>query len=179
MFIFYADLNDVDHKDGDQILSRRQSRRFALQVLYSNEFLREDIGEVAGRIAQTLHNEIDEFSREIMTRTSQQAEVLDQMILEGLVDRNINRLAILERVLIRMSLCELLYFPDIPIEVTLNEAVDLSKEFISLKSSRFVNGLLDTLVKKLDKEQKVKKTLLARLPSGMKKDERQSKEIKL
>jgi N utilization substance protein B len=179
MFIFYTDLNDVDHKDGDQILSRRQSRRFALQVLYSNEFLREDIGEVAGRIARTLHNEIDEFSREIMTRTSQQAEELDQLILEGLVDRNINRLPILEKVLIRMALCELLHFPDIPIEVTLNEAVDLSKEFISLKSSRFVNGLLDSLVKKLDKEQKVKKSLLARLPSGMKRDERHSKEIKL
>jgi transcription antitermination protein NusB len=179
MFIFYADLDDVDHKDGDHILSRRQSRRFALQVLYSNEFLKEDIEEVASRIAATLHNEVDEFSREIMTKTSRQIEELDHLILEGLVDRNINRLPILEKVLIRMALCELLHFPDIPIEVTLNEAVDLSKEFISLKSSRFVNGLLDTLVKKLDKEKKVNKSLLARLPSSMKKDERQGKEIKL
>jgi N utilization substance protein B len=179
MFIMYSILDEVDHKDGDQALSRRQSRRFALQVLYCNEFLKEDIVEVAGRVARTLHNEIDDFSRDIITRTANQAEELDELILQGLVDRNIKRLPILERVLIRMALCELLNFPDIPIEVTLNEAVDISKEFISLKSSRFVNGLLDTLVKKLDKEKKVKKTLLARLPLAVKKSERQNKEIKL
>jgi len=56
-------------------------------------------------------------------------------------------------------------FPDIPVEVTLNEAVDLSKEFTSIKSSRFVNGVLDTLVKMLEKENKLNKSLIARLPS--------------
>ncbi len=177
MFIIYSHLKNNDHKDGDQGLSRRQSRRFALQVLFCNEFLKEDVRDVAQRVAKTLRNEIDEFSKELITRTFEQSEELDTLILQSLVDRNIERLAILERVLLRMSLCELLYFPEIPIEVTLNEAVDLGKEFISLKSSRFVNGLLDALVKKLDKDKKINKTLLARLPSRLKRHKSQNKEI--
>ena len=154
-----------DHKDGDQILSRRQARRFALQVLFCNEFLREDIREVAHRIADTLSHEIDDFSEEIIDKTHRKRHHLDGIIISGLVDRNIDRVPLLEKVLIRMALCELLQFPDIPIEVTLNEAVDLSKEFTSIKSSRFVNGILDTLVKMLEKDNKLNKSLIARLPS--------------
>lgn len=179
MFIIYSQIKKFDHKDGDQGLSRRQSRRFALQVLFCNEFLKEDIDEITQRVAKMLQNKVDQFSKEIITRTSEHSEALDKLIVQSLVDRNMERLAILERVLLRMSLCELLYFPDIPIEVTLNEAIDLGKEFISLKSSRFVNGLLDALVKKLDKDKKINKTLLARLPSRFKKDEKQNKEINL
>jgi len=179
MLIIYSQLKKFDHKDGDQGLSRRQSRRFALQVLFCNEFLKEDIDEITQRVAKTLQNKVDRFSKEIITRTSEQSEELDKLIVQSLVDRNMERLAILERVLLRMSLCELLYFPDIPIEVTLNEAIDLGKEFISLKSSRFVNGLLDALVKKLDKDKKINKTLLARLPSRFKKGEKQNKEVNL
>jgi len=155
-----------DHKDGDQNLSRRQGRRFALQVLFSNEFLREDIREVTERIADTLNNHIMDFSTDIIEKTYNHQCKLDTIITSGLVDRNLDRVPLLEKVLIRMALCELLYFPDIPVEVTLNEAVDLSKEFTSIKSSRFINGILDTLVKMLEKDQKIKKDLLARLPSS-------------
>ena len=81
--------------------------------------------------------------------------------------------------IIRIALCELLFFPDIPIEVTLNEAVDLSKEFVSLKSSRFVNGILDTLVKLLEKDKKINKSLLARLPSRNRNLKKKVKDIKL
>jgi len=158
--------NIIDHKDGDQNLSRRQARRFALQVLFSNEFLKEDIQEVTKRIADTLENEIIEFSNNIIEKTFSQQDYLDDIITDGLVDRNLDRVPLLEKVLIRMALCELLCFPDIPVEVTLNEAVDLSKEFTSLKSSRFINGILDTLVKMLEKDHKIKKDLLARLPAS-------------
>ncbi len=155
-----------DHKDGDQNLSRRQARRFALQVLFANEFLKEDIQEVSERIADTLGNDVITFSNDIIEKTHEHQCNLDTIITSGLVDRNLDRVPLLEKVLIRMALCELLYFPDIPIEVTLNEAVDLSKEFTSIKSSRFINGILDTLVKMLEKDRKIKKDLLARLPSS-------------
>ena len=157
-------IEPFDHKDGDQILSRRQARRFALQVLFCNEFLREDVREVTHRVADTLSHELDGFSDEIIYKTYRKRHQLDVIIISGLVDRNIKRVPLLEKVLIRMALCELMQFPDIPIEVTLNEAVDLSKEFTSIKSSRFVNGILDTLVKMLEKENKLKKSLIARLP---------------
>ncbi len=180
MFILGADIKEIiDHKDGDHILSRRQARRFALQVLFCQEFLDENIGEVTQRIADTLENEVDDFSRDLIFKTTQQKDKLDQLIIEALVDRNLERLPLLEKVLIRMSLCELINFRDIPIEVTLNEAVDLSKEFISVKSGRFVNGILDAMVKKLENEKKLNKSLLARLPSRKAKIQRTIKDVKL
>jgi len=168
-----------DHKDGDQILSRRQSRRFALQVLFCNEFLNEDLNQLSVRVADTLNSDIDEFSKMLIDITSRSSDELDLIILEGLIDKNINRVPLLEKMIIRIALCELLFFPDIPIEVTLNEAVDLSKEFVSLKSSRFVNGILDTLVKLLEKDKKINKSLLARLPSRNRNLKKKVKDIKL
>ncbi len=171
--------NKYDHKDGDQFLSRRQARRFALQVLFSNEFLDENVKEVAARIAETLHNDVDEFSLAIIQKTSTGKNELDQLIIEGLTDKNIERVSTLEKILIRMALCELLEFPEIPIEVTLNEAVDLSKEFISLKSSRFINGVLDSLVKKLEQQNKIYKNLAARLPAQNPKKRKSPKDVEL
>lgn len=168
-----------DHKDGDQILSRRQSRRFALQVLFCHEFLKEDIKALSIRVAETLNSNVDEFSKELIEFTSRTESELDQIILVGLIDKNIERVPLLEKVIIRIALSELLYFPDIPIEVTLNEAVDLSKEFVSLKSSRFVNGILDTLVKILEKDKKIKKSLIARLPSRNRNLKKKVKDYKL
>jgi N utilization substance protein B len=168
-----------DHKDGDQVLSRRQSRRFALQVLFCNDFLKEDIDKLTVRVAETLDYNIDEFGNSLIQHTRRIQDELDHIIIEGLIDKNIDRVPLLEKVIIRIALCELLCFPDIPVEVTLNEAVDLSKEFVSLKSSRFVNGILDSLVKLLEKEQKINKSLIARLPSRKSKIQKRIKDVKL
>lgn len=154
-----------DHKDGDQILTRRQARRFALQVLFSIEFLHENVDVVTARIAKTLQSDVDDFSVELIQKTYDSREEMDQIIVDALTDRNIERVSLLERIVIRMAVCELLDFGDIPVEVTLNEAVELSKEFVSLKSSRFVNGVLDTLVRKLEDQHKIHKKLLAKLPA--------------
>ena len=168
-----------DHKDGDQVLSRRQSRRFALQVLFCSNFLKEDIDKLTVRVAESLEYDIDDFSKSLIQNTWDLHNELDQIIIEGLIDKNIDRVPLLEKVIIHIALCELLRFPDIPIEVTLNEAVDLSKEFVSLKSSRFVNGILDSLVKLLEKDLKIKKSLIARLPSRKSKIQKRIKDVKL
>ncbi len=153
----------IDHKDGDLMLSRRMARRFALQVLFCNEFLSDDINDLIPRIAETLQNEINDFSIELITKTTRNIKKLDYLILNGLTDKDIKRVPRLDKVLLRLALCEILYFSDIPIEVTLNEAIELSKEFISIKSSRFINGILDTIYKKLEKEKKINKDISTNL----------------
>jgi N utilization substance protein B len=161
----FTHIVEIDHKDRDQMLSRRQARRFALQVLFSYEFLQEDIDDITSRISDMLSHEVDHFSLEIIRKTHDHLEELDKHILNSLKDRDINRVPVLDKVLIRQAVCELLYFPDIPIEVTINEAVELSKEFISLRSSRFTNGILDAIYKKLEQDHQIKKSLLARIPA--------------
>jgi transcription antitermination protein NusB len=154
---------EIEHKHRDAMLSRRQARRFALQVLFANEFLQENILDVLERVAATLNNDTDDFTRKLVVKTSEHAAELDDLIVSNLADQNFERVALLDRILIRLALCELLFFQDIPVEVTINEALELSKEFISYKSSRFINGILDTLFRELQKDKKLGKDLFADL----------------
>lgn len=147
--------------------SRRQARRFALQVLFSNEFLKEDILSVMGRIADSLEVEIPEFSRNLILKTAQNSPELDQIILMNLKGKKLQQLPTLDQVLLRMTISELLYFPNIPIEVTFNEALELTKEFISLRSSKFMNGVLDTIFTSLKKDNRINKDIYSKIhPTG-------------
>lgn len=150
-----SEIKKVNYEDAASMPSRRQARRLALQVLFCNEFLNEDIHEVADRVAETLQEEVGQFTRELITRTSQNKWELDQLILMNLKDWDLDRVALIDHILIRLALSELLYFPEIPPEVTINEAVELCKEFMNHKSTSFVNGILDTILKKLREEKKV------------------------
>jgi len=57
-----------------------------------------------------------------------------------------------------MALVEFLYFEDIPPKVTIDEIIEISKDYSTDKSSQFINGILDALFKQLDKEKKIKKS---------------------
>ncbi len=153
----------------DIMSSRRQARRLALQVFFANEFLHEDIQSVIERISASLDQEVDDFCRELLIRTTEHKSELEKLVLQNLRDWDIERVAVLDRSLILLALGELLFFEDIPVEVTINEAVEISKEFISNKSSRFINGILDTIYKQLQNENKLHKSLLARIPPKIKK----------
>ncbi|GAB4368512.1 MAG: hypothetical protein Kow0042_09700 [Calditrichia bacterium] len=166
-----------NQNDSEIMLSRRQARRLALQILFCNEFLHEDIHSVADRVAKTLEQDINGFCRRLIETTTEHTREFDELILKNLKGWDIERIAILDRVLIRLALCELVYFKDIPVEVTLDEALELSKEFISRKSSRFVNGILDTILKQLQKQNAIEKVLVARIPSSAKHSRQTAKDL--
>jgi N utilization substance protein B len=67
------------------------------------------------------------------------------------------RVAIIDLVLLKMGFCELLYFPTIPTKVTINEFIEIAKQYSTLQSGQFVNGVLDNLLKDLTKENKIRK----------------------
>ncbi len=131
------------------MLSRRLARRIALQILFVNEFLREQIEPVAHRVIESLDEQVSPFTMELIKRTSENEESLNNLIVKHLRNWDYKRVAALDRVLIRMALCEIIHFPDIPVEVTINEALEISKDFSDLKSRRFVNGILDSIFKEL------------------------------
>ncbi|RMG33022.1 MAG: transcription antitermination factor NusB [Methanobacteriota archaeon] len=139
------------------MLSRRLARRMALQVLFANEFLHEDVKSVAQRIAESLNEPLTPFTIELITKTTEHEAELNQLIRKHLRNWEFDRVAIFDRVLIRLALCEILFFPDIPVEVSINEALEISKDFCILKSRRFVNGILDSIYKELKADNKILK----------------------
>ncbi len=71
---------------------------------------------------------------------------------------DIERIAELDTIILKMAICEFLKFPSIPLKVTINEYLELAKEYSTPKSSLFINGILDNLVKELQKNNRVNKT---------------------
>ncbi|MBP1629549.1 MAG: hypothetical protein H6Q15_442 [Bacteroidetes bacterium] len=98
-----------------------------------------------------------EFLLKIFRKTVEKNVDLEQMIEKRIQNWEVERLAILDILIIKMGLVELMYCPTIPIRVTLNEYIELSKEFSTEKSKLFVNGLLDKLVVDLRSLGKIKK----------------------
>ncbi|MAW95013.1 MAG: transcription antitermination factor NusB [Leeuwenhoekiella sp.] len=98
-----------------------------------------------------------DFARDLLRRTAHNDEEYEAEILGNTPNWDQDRIAVLDKILIKMALCEFLRFPSIPIKVSINEYLELSKEYSTPKSSIFVNGVLDRLVKKYKQEGRLNK----------------------
>lgn len=97
------------------------------------------------------------FGLRLLNSTLEQASPLGELIAPTLKNWDMERLAVLDVIIIKMALAEFLYFPTIPTKVTLDEYVDIAKEYSTPKSKDFVNGILDSLMKSLSDEGRIKK----------------------
>jgi N utilization substance protein B len=90
------------------------------------------------------------FAEALVARATEHRDAIDQAL--GQVSRTwrVDRMARVDRNILRLALAELQYFPDIPARVTLNEAVELAKRYGAAESPAFVNGLLDSAIKILE-----------------------------
>jgi len=133
--------------------SRRQAREKALQILYAQEMTGGEISEILDDLCQP-GEPYRNFIRALCKRTVSIQIELDDWIRQKVEKWALDRLAILDRILIRMALCEIIYFADIPPKVSINEAIDIGKRFSTEKSGAFINGILDAVYKDLLAAQK-------------------------
>jgi N utilization substance protein B len=108
-----------------------------------------------------LYREPDEdkqFARDLLSKCVVFNETLEGMISLKTQNWEIERIAVLDVLLMKMALTEVLHFQNIPIKVSLNEYIELSKEYSTPKSKVFINGVLDKIVIDLKTEGKVNKT---------------------
>ena len=98
------------------------------------------------------------FLEELLTETLAQDTRNESLIKEGAQNWEVERIALTDRILMKMALAEAKKFPTIPLKVTLNEYIELSKYYSTDKSHGFINGILDQLFKKLVKAGEIKKT---------------------
>ncbi|MEQ1747675.1 MAG: transcription antitermination factor NusB [Saprospiraceae bacterium] len=100
---------------------------------------------------------VREFGEMLLRKTCQEDQALFNLITPNLKNWDADRVAILDMIMLKMALCELLHFPTIPTKVTLNEFVEISKVYSTDNSKEFINGILDRLMKRLLKEDKIVK----------------------
>lgn len=127
---------------------RHHSRQLALQILYARDFVGEAPPHIAQLLIQTEHisaSHWTDFCKQLAAKTIEQQESLDAEITKTLANWRIERLSKVDLIILRLALCEMRCFADVPIRVTLNEYIELAKQFGTEDSSAFVNGILDRL----------------------------------
>lgn len=98
------------------------------------------------------------FTKELVRESVKNEKELIQLITEKAQNWDFERIALVDRLIIQMALAEFLYFPSIPPKVTINEYVELAKNYSTPKSKTFVNGILDKTLKDLKEEGKIRKS---------------------
>jgi len=99
-----------------------------------------------------------DFGEVLIQRVHEEDQALLETIEPILKNWDADRVAVLDMILLKMALCELTGFPSVPTKVTLNEFVEISKQYSTDKSKDFINGILDRLMKKLSEEGKINKS---------------------
>ncbi len=97
------------------------------------------------------------FMFDLYRRTLQFSDEYEELIANALDNWELERIAAMDKLLIKMALCELMNFPSIPVKVSMNEYIEISKYFSTPKSSQFINGILDKLLEHLKTGNRIKK----------------------
>ncbi|MFI5271128.1 MAG: transcription antitermination factor NusB [Candidatus Saccharimonadales bacterium] len=145
--------------------NRHLGRIIALQTLYEEE-LRTEANDTSFNLKEVLHRNIDRyketlddvaFIEKLVIGVSKDAAKLDLMLQPVAPEWPIDQIARMDRMVLRIGLYELQNEADVPPKVVINEAVELAKAFGGDNSSKFVNGVLGTLLR--EKESTAKKTV--------------------
>lgn len=120
-------------------MKRREAREKALQTLFQLENTELTIQEAMEHV---MEERTDAFYEKLVSGTVQHQSEIDTSLAEKLENWSFDRIAKIERTILRLAAYELMYTPETPKSVVLNEAIELSKTFGDDKSSKFVNGVL-------------------------------------
>lgn len=139
-------------------LTRRYLREKALQVLYAFELTKDPIEQVKQLQYEDLEIKDDKkFCDELIYFTIQNNDKYESIITETVENWDMERIALIDSLIIKMCLTEFFHFEDIPPKVSINESIDIAKDFSTRNSGKFVNGVLDAILDKLQKENLIKK----------------------
>lgn len=103
------------------------------------------------------NKEDKDFAKNLFAKTILNHQEFENIIVEKAKNWDLERIAIMDQMLIKMALCELMYFDQIPIKVSLNEYIEVSKYYSTNKSKNFINGILDKVISEYKKSGKIKK----------------------
>ncbi len=143
---------------------RRLARERVLQILYAHELGGSDIETLKWELIERDAATADEaepthllndsetsesaraFARELTGAIMLHREEIDKIITEKLQRWEFSRVALIDRILIQMGIAELLYFPDIPPKASINELIEIAKDYSTEESGKFINGVLHAIM---------------------------------
>jgi len=151
--------------------TRRDARETALQVLYAIELSKSSVSLVLQDLMPKCEKPPPAmfFAQKLITKTFNERDQFDSYIRRHSANWRFERIAIIDLIILRLAICEFLYFFDVPPKVTIDEAIELSKRYSTYKSAGYINGILDAVLLELKEEGHVVKTGRGRLSEKNKK----------
>jgi N utilization substance protein B len=146
--------------------SRRLARQLALQMLFQHEFQDQKASwQEKFWASQSASPEVQTFASRIVLGVITNQLTIDRIIRDFAVDWSLERMPVVDRNVLRCSNYELLWEPDIPAMVTINEAVEFAKRFADDEARRFVNGLLDHVLRDEPRLAEKRNRIQAKIPA--------------
>ena len=135
-------------------MNRREAREQAFVLIFEKLFNIEDSIETIVENAKIAgYLEPDEFALNLSERVYENAEKIDSLIEKFSIGWSISRLPKVTLSILRLAVCEMLFFDDIPVSVSINEAVELSKKYATAEDTSFVNGVLGSVAKSIEEKK--------------------------
>lgn len=137
---------------------RRRGREAALQILYQSEVGRTSPQQASETFFSAqwpdetpAPDDLQRFAWGLVSETTEHLAAIDALIAETAQHWRPERMAIVDRLILRLAVCELLRRPETPPPVVINEALELARTFSTEDAVKFINGMLDGIRKKLEK----------------------------
>jgi N utilization substance protein B len=145
------------------ILAKKSKRRIvrerALQVLYAFKMNGGNLDFLIDAILTEVDNPSDKkFGTDLINRVLANRDVLEKEIMNRVTNWELDRIAVLDKILLQMGFAEILFFPDIPPKVSINEVIEIAKEYSTSNSGKFINGILDSFLSELKNQGNLNKT---------------------
>ena len=149
--MLWGDVTAINHHP------RRKEREAVFKVLYAREISDESPKIIFQRFMDSfLNGKNYQYSNDLFFCVVKYQDRADELIRKHLQNWTFERIALIDRILLRMGVSEIFYMDDIPPKVTISEMVEIAKVFSTKESSGFVNGILDSILKESQNE-KIKK----------------------
>ncbi|MEW4208580.1 transcription antitermination factor NusB [Priestia megaterium] len=130
-------------------MKRHTARQKALQALFQHDLGQTEPMEAIGNVVQ--NEKFDQFLESLVLGVVEHQQEIDELLRNHLEKWTLDRVATVDRVILRIAVYEMKYEEEIPTSVTLNEAIELAKTFGDDQSSKFINGVLSKVLTTLSK----------------------------
>jgi len=139
--------------------SRRVVRIKVLQILYAHIISQDPIEKVKNDLLSEIKEDDKiKFASNLIDKIITNTAILDEMIKNKIEHWEYDRIALVDKIILRMGLSEILYFPEIPPKVSINESIEIAKDYCTKSSGKFVNGILDAILTDLKNTNKLNKS---------------------
>ena len=132
-------------------MKRKRSREIAMELLFSMEISKNSYEETIECFVEDYEMDLKtidlEYIKEVMKSVVDHKEEIDEIIKNSLINWTIDRVSKVNLTIVRLAIAEMLYINDVPEVVAINEAIELTKKYSDDKSSSFINGVLDKILK--------------------------------